>query len=89
MHDPVRVDLGKGVETTVARERAEVEGLKLSKDQTLYAHGRLRGTTYKGEPPEVPIEQIAPPIIPTQTSGDVAGGEPDGTSAATPKEAKK
>lgn len=80
MRDPVRVNLGKGVQSTVERETAEAEGMKLAADQSrsnLWAHGRLRGTTIKGEVPEV-----AEIPTPKTTDSKSAGG-------ASPKEASK
>lgn len=84
MRDPVRVNYGKGVQATVERETAEAEGLRLAADQKVWAHGRLRGTTIKGEPDVSPS-----PDIPTQTSGDVAGGAASKTPAKAKPSAKK
>lgn len=86
MRDPVVVNYGKGVQALAERELAEAEGLKLAADQQVWAHGRLRGTTIKGEP-DVPPELKNP--IPPQAASDPAGGDKSGTVAATPKEGKK
>ncbi len=78
MNEPVRVRFKQGnavIESTVERQYADDNDLEVLPNESVWAHGRLRGPSRKNGRPLLPATDI-PKAIPSESSGDQADDTP-------------